>query len=271
MGYLGNKPADSYLTLEKQTFTTSATDTYTLDRAVSSVNDIELFLNNVRQEPTEAYTISGTTLTLASAITASDSMYCIYQGRAVGTQSPAVGSVTNDMLEGSINESKLLGSIPNSKLANSSVTVNGTSISLGSSGTISVSGTISNRFYAYGAGSASNASGWRTQNYATEVIDDNNSLDIGTAQYVIPHAGTYVLFAGHYHTNGSHSDCLMRFHSNHHGFIGGSGITNTDMNTITMLHDASSSEVIQVRVYHSNTAHTDGGGRMQFFGGYRIE
>ena len=98
MGYLGNKPADSYLSLEKQTFTTSATDTYTLDRAVSSVNDIELFLNNVRQEPTEAYTISGTTLTLASAITASDSMYCIYQGRAVGTQSPATGSVTGAMM-----------------------------------------------------------------------------------------------------------------------------------------------------------------------------
>jgi hypothetical protein len=98
MPFIGNQPADKFLTLEKQVFTTSATDTYTLDREVSSVNDIELFLNNVRQEPTEAYTISGTTLTLASAITASDSMYCIYQGRAVGTQSPAVGSVTNAML-----------------------------------------------------------------------------------------------------------------------------------------------------------------------------
>ena len=107
MPFIGNQPADKFLTLEKQVFTTSATDTYSLDREVSSVNDIELFLNNVRQEPTEAYTISGTTLTLASAITASDSMYCIYQGRAVGTQSPAVGSVTNDMLAGSIATSKL--------------------------------------------------------------------------------------------------------------------------------------------------------------------
>ena len=107
MSYIGNTPGDKYLTLEKQTFTTSATDTYNLNREVSSVNDIELFLNNVRQEPTEAYTISGTTLTLASPITASDSMYCIYQGRAVGTQSPATGSVTNAMLAGSIATSKL--------------------------------------------------------------------------------------------------------------------------------------------------------------------
>ena len=98
MSYLGNKPADSYLTLEKQTFTTSATDTYTLDREVSSVNDIALFLNNVRQEPTSAYTISGTTLILASAITSSDSMYCIYLGKSIGTQAPATGSVTGAML-----------------------------------------------------------------------------------------------------------------------------------------------------------------------------
>lgn len=98
MPFIGNQPADKFLTLEKQVFTTSATDTYTLDREVSSVNDLELFLNNVRQEPTEAYTISGTTLTLASAITSSDSMYCVYQGRAVGTTKPADNTVTGDMM-----------------------------------------------------------------------------------------------------------------------------------------------------------------------------
>ena len=98
MPFIGNQPADKFLTLEKQVFTTSATDTYTLDREVSSVNDLELFLNNVRQEPTEAYTISGTTLTLASAITSSDELYCVYQGRAIGTQAPATNTVTTDML-----------------------------------------------------------------------------------------------------------------------------------------------------------------------------
>ena len=127
-GYIGQAPANKFLTLDKQTFTTSATDTYSLDKTVSSANEIELFLNNVRQEPIEAYTVSGNTLTLASAITSSDTMYCIYQGKAIGSISPATNSVSNDMLQ---------GSIANSKLANSSVTVNGTSISLGASGTIS--------------------------------------------------------------------------------------------------------------------------------------
>ena len=39
MPFIGNQPADKFLTLEKQVFTTSATDTYTLDREVSSVNE----------------------------------------------------------------------------------------------------------------------------------------------------------------------------------------------------------------------------------------
>lgn len=106
-GYIGQAPANKFLTLDKQTFTTSATDTYSLDKTVSSANEIELFLNNVRQEPIEAYTVSGSTLTLASAITSSDTMYCIYQGKAIGSISPATNSVSNDMLQGSIATSKL--------------------------------------------------------------------------------------------------------------------------------------------------------------------
>ena len=46
-GYIGQAPANKFLTLDKQTFTTSATDTYSLDKTVSSANEIELFLNNV--------------------------------------------------------------------------------------------------------------------------------------------------------------------------------------------------------------------------------
>ena len=46
MPYIGNTPADKFLTLAKQSFSTSATTSYTLDSAVSSTQDIALFLNN---------------------------------------------------------------------------------------------------------------------------------------------------------------------------------------------------------------------------------
>jgi hypothetical protein len=39
-----------------------------LDQPVANENEIALFINFVRQEPTTAYTASGTSLTLTSAI-----------------------------------------------------------------------------------------------------------------------------------------------------------------------------------------------------------
>ena len=93
MPYVGVQPSTSFQTLAKQDFTTSATTSYTLSQSVSSANDIALFINNVRQEPTYAYSASGTALTLTAATSSSDDMYCVYLGRAVGTINPASGSV----------------------------------------------------------------------------------------------------------------------------------------------------------------------------------
>ena len=93
MPYVGVQPSTSFQTLAKQDFATSATTSYTLSQSVSSANDIALFINNVRQEPTYAYSASGTALTLTAATTSSDDMYCVYLGRAVGTINPASGSV----------------------------------------------------------------------------------------------------------------------------------------------------------------------------------
>ena len=98
MLFIGNQPALSYTSFAKQDFTTSATTTYTLDNPVANANELALFLNFVRQEPTTAYSASGTTLTLTEATSSSDDMYCVYLGKAVQTVTPASGSVTNAML-----------------------------------------------------------------------------------------------------------------------------------------------------------------------------
>ena len=91
--YLGNQPALSYTSFAKQDFTTSATTSYTLDNPVANENEIALFINFVRQEPTTAYTASGTNLNLTSATSASDDMYCVFLGKAVQTVNPPNGSV----------------------------------------------------------------------------------------------------------------------------------------------------------------------------------
>ena len=93
MSYIGSQPADSYLALSKQDFTTSATTTYTLSNSVTSASDIALFINFVRQEPETAYTASGVNLNLTEATSASDDMYCVFLGKAVQTVNPPNGSV----------------------------------------------------------------------------------------------------------------------------------------------------------------------------------
>jgi hypothetical protein len=100
LAYIGVQPADAYTSFAVQHFTTSATDTFTLDFPVANENEIALFINNVRQEPgsSYAYTASGTTLTLSSAITGSDSMYCVFIGKAVQTVAPSSGSLTASMI-----------------------------------------------------------------------------------------------------------------------------------------------------------------------------
>ena len=91
--YIGNTPALSYTSFAKQDFSTSATTTYTLDNPVTNANELALFINFVRQEPTTAYSASGTTLTLTSATASSDDMYCVYLGKAVQTVNPPNASV----------------------------------------------------------------------------------------------------------------------------------------------------------------------------------
>lgn len=98
MSYVGNTPADKFLTLEKQQFSVSATTGYTLSHSVSSPQDIRLVINNVPQNPNSSYTVNGTALTLSSATSSGDTMYCVFLGKAIGTVAPASNSVTSSMM-----------------------------------------------------------------------------------------------------------------------------------------------------------------------------
>jgi hypothetical protein len=111
MAYIGVQPTDTYLSIASQQITGTGSATYTLDYSVSNEEDVAVFVNNVRQN-VSSYTVSGDQLTLGGTISASDECWVLFLGRTVGTKTPAVGSVTNDMLA---------GSIANAKLANSSI------------------------------------------------------------------------------------------------------------------------------------------------------
>jgi len=108
MGYVGNQTTTAFTSMDKQDITGDGTPNYTLSHSVANANEIEVFVNNVRQEPTVAYSASGTTLTMTGNVASTDDFYVVYQGKAVGTIVPPDGSVTSAKLDTNIEVSGIL-------------------------------------------------------------------------------------------------------------------------------------------------------------------
>ena len=67
MPYVGNQPAANFASVTKDTFSGNASTTaFTLSKAATT-NGVAVFVENVRQIPTTAYSVSGTTLTFTAA------------------------------------------------------------------------------------------------------------------------------------------------------------------------------------------------------------
>jgi hypothetical protein len=88
--------------MRKKVFTIVNSQTaYSLDHKVTDENELRLVINNVVQEPGtgKAYTASGNTLTLASALTnGTDEMYCIFLGKARETSTVPDSFITKNKL-----------------------------------------------------------------------------------------------------------------------------------------------------------------------------
>ena len=102
MAYIGNTPGENFISFSKQVFTIVNSQTaYSLDHKVTDENELRLVINNVVQEPGtgKAYTASGNTLTLASALTnGTDEMYCIFLRKARETSTVPDSFITKNKL-----------------------------------------------------------------------------------------------------------------------------------------------------------------------------
>ena len=123
MAYIGNTPAEAYISISSQTFTTINGTDYTLTSSVTNSEDIALFLNNVRQKPS-TYTASGTALTMGTATTTADELYCVYLGKGIQTVTPPAASVgTSQIADLAVTTAKLAGdAVTTAKVLDSNVT-----------------------------------------------------------------------------------------------------------------------------------------------------
>ena len=86
MAYLGAQPNKTLTKTTSQSFNgTGSATTFTLNRAVNTEEELEVFVENVQQEPGsgKSYTASGTTLTFDEAPpSGTGNIYVIYRGLA---------------------------------------------------------------------------------------------------------------------------------------------------------------------------------------------
>lgn len=189
MAYVGNTPAAAYTSIAKQDITGNGGASYTLDHAVANENELEVFVNNVRQEPSVAYTVSGTALTMTGNVESSDDFYVVFQGKALQTVTPPSSSVTTDMI---VNDAvtnakidtmvatKLTGTIDKARMP--SAVAWGVECTNGSSSNFLTNGS-------HYIGNTSNFTG------VAENVDTHNAFDKTTGKFTVPVAGVYFISA----------------------------------------------------------------------------
>ena len=101
MPFIGTTPTQGFVSsFPKQSFTPNGSTTvFTLTNPVASANDLEVFVGNVRQEPTAAYSAAGTTLTMTEAPATGLNFYVINKSFAQVTTTPPADSVDNTKID----------------------------------------------------------------------------------------------------------------------------------------------------------------------------
>ena len=141
MPFLGTTPTQGFVGANpKQSFTANGSTTvFTLTNPVANANDLEVFVGNVRQEPTAAYSAAGTTLTMTEAPDTGLNFYVINKSQAQVTTTPPVNSISTDKLvNDSVTTTKLADTISGAHTFSGGVTLSGTTTH---SGALNVAGT----------------------------------------------------------------------------------------------------------------------------------
>ena len=287
MPYIGNTPADKFLTLAKQSFSTSATTSYTLDSAVSSTQDIALFINNVRQSPVDAYTVSGTALTLTSATAGTDEMYCVYLGKTVGTVSPASNSIATAMLQANaVTGAKLNTDVISAQTVLGATPADTDELLVSDAGVLKrvdysyVKAVNTPAFHAYANNSAIAIANdtYTAMPCANDYFDSDNAFNTSTYKFIPQTAGKYYVYANMV-TDGNWNTTAFLMVQKNQGFnaddnrrcstyaTNSAGVHVSGMFTMN-----GSSDYIEARVYQQSGGSLnlrDQGGE-NYFGGFRI-
>jgi len=113
MSYIGNTPEQQSFTPQVDYFNgNNSTTSFTLSRNVASVAQVEAVIENVVQNPTDAYTVNGNTITFTSAPpSGTNNIYVRYTSPITNVMVPSASSVnTNELANRSVTSAKMANS-----------------------------------------------------------------------------------------------------------------------------------------------------------------
>ena len=279
MAYLGNAPARSFISFERQVFTIVNSQTaYTLDHSVNNENDLRLVINNIVQEPGsgKAYTASGTTLTLSAALTnGTDEMYCVFLGRATATNAPGSGSVgTSQLASDAVTEAKIADDAVESEHLNNNVISGQTALGAEPADTdeflVSDAGTIKRVDYSYIKAGTMTPAFFAEKNatqspgnnaftkitYETEILDTDSAF--ASSRFTVPSgkAGKYFIGFNKMNNKGgvTAEDYTMIYKngSSFAGFTSFSG-NQTQLRNHNIIMDLAAADYVEIYHYGTTT------------------
>lgn len=130
MAYIGAQPNKQLTKTTSQSFNgTGSATAFTLNRAVNTGEELEVFVDNVQQEPGsgKSYTATGTTLTFDEAPpSGTGNVYVIYRGQAEVTtrlEAPDLSITTAKLAADAVTTAKITdANVTTAKIADSNVT-----------------------------------------------------------------------------------------------------------------------------------------------------
>ena len=256
MGYVGNQQGEGFSQVPAKQDLTGATGTsLTLSHAVASAEGIDLFINNVRQEPTTAYSVGGdgVTVTLTGSVVATDDIYVVYNSLALQATVPPDASVsTAKIIDGSVTATKLAAGVQGVAGISSSST-SGTALSIDANNIVTTPARPA--FFAHSPTNASRSSD-AVLVFASETFDRTNNYNNTTGEFTCPVDGIY-LFSWHcLHTyNGAYGITKLQLNgSNYANAQTYSGVANGGSSTASATLYCQANDV--VRVFNMGTTYS---------------